>query len=1845
MTFLPWQHSLSLSGGVKNRRLKKSGKLTSKLIVELLEDRTVPALVSWTGAGGDFDWNNAANWGGTLPGAADDVVIDQAGITINHSAGSDDSINSLVTQSSVAVSGGSLLVASTSTIYGSLTLSATYGGSGNTTVFGTIQSTGGTLRGVGGQGSLVGLSGGTISGLSLQEGFDLSNPQNQTITWSGGLGLSSGSWFTNGGTLTLTDDSGISSNPGALFHNTVTGRLIKAGGSTSQELYYGSPFQVDTINDGLIRVDVGTIGLGYGIGLFENHGSIVAHAAAGQPKTTVWLLETMSSNGTIDADRVRFHGNSNSEIATITGSFKADVTEVNNVNVRMSGTVLGLGDVIIGTWGPGPFDLTGATFAPGTTTLPSLRLGGTLITSEDLTVTGTLSLAGTLRGVGGQGSLVGLSGGTISGLSLQEGFDLTNPQNQTITWSGGLGLSSGSWFTNGGTLTLTDDGGISSNPGALFHNTVTGRLIKAGGSTSQELYYGSPFQVDTINDGLIRVDVGTIGLGYGIGLFENHGSIVAHAAAGQPKTTVWLLETMSSNGTIDADRVRFHGNSNSEIATITGSFKADVTEVNNVNVRMSGTVLGLGDVIIGTWGPGPFDLTGATFAPGTTTLPSLRLGGTLITSEDLTVTGTLSLAGTLRGVGGQGSLVGLSGGTISGLSLQEGFDLTNPQNQTITWSGGLGLSSGSWFTNGGTLTLTDDGGISSNPGALFHNTVTGRLIKAGGSTSQELYYGSPFQVDTINDGLIRVDVGTIGLGYGIGLFENHGSIVAHAAAGQPKTTVWLLETMSSNGTIDADRVRFHGNSNSEIATITGSFKADVTEVNNVNVRMSGTVLGLGDVIIGTWGPGPFDLTGATFAPGTTTLPSLRLGGTLITSEDLTVTGTLSLAGTLRGVGGQGSLVGLSGGTISGLSLQEGFDLTNPQNQTITWSGGLGLSSGSWFTNGGTLTLTDDGGISSNPGALFHNTVTGRLIKAGGSTSQELYYGSPFQVDTINDGLIRVDVGTIGLGYGIGLFENHGSIVAHAAAGQPKTTVWLLETMSSNGTIDADRVRFHGNSNSEIATITGSFKADVTEVNNVNVRMSGTVLGLGDVIIGTWGPGPFDLTGATFASGTTTLPSLTINGGTLITGADLSVNGPFNWNGGTLAGVGGTGSLTVISDMTLYGNYNVSDFNLKNAGHAIWSGGTVQFYGEGSFTNLAGATFDDQIDGSFGSVDNNCPEFYNQGLFLKSGGNGPTNLHMMLINSGTVQIDHGQLVLGCGYAQTSPSDPLPPGIVLPPGVPDPGLYVPGPIEVTPSPTPPPVFSSFTQTVSGVLIEQIGGTIAGTQYGQLVVNGDVALNGIFQVQVLSPYVPTLGQQFLVIDNRGNNPIDGTFNWLPEGAMIWAGAYGFTISYVGGTGNDFVLTYSSLAQVYLSGHVFDDLNNDGVFNGSDVGITGVTLTLVNPSDVVFSTAITDSNGRYTFTGTFPADTYRIVENQPAGFLDGKEMAGSLGGTTNNNQDNNSITNIVLGASDIGMDYDFAELRPSRIQSLVWRDSDNDGEVDFGELAIDGVTITLTGTDDRGQTVNAGLSTDAQGIVEFINLRPGNYTLIETQPAGYNDGKDTLGTVNGLLTGNVTVNDQFSQIVLADAGSDAVNYNFGEIPAENSGVHAGQTASIGFWQNKNGQNLIKSLNGGAAATQLSNWLAATFPNMYGASAGISNLTGKTNQQVANLYVSLFKRNGQTSLGGPPKLDAQVLATALAVYVTKQSLAGTVAAAYGFEVSADGVGAATFNVGNKGAALGVSNNTTMSVLDILLSTNARTVNGVLYDVDGSGSISDTERSLRTQANDLFASINELGGI
>jgi hypothetical protein len=259
---------------------------------------------------------------------------------------------------------------------------------------------------------------------------------------------------------------------------------------------------------------------------------------------------------------------------------------------------------------------------------------------------------------------------------------------------------------------------------------------------------------------------------------------------------------------------------------------------------------------------------------------------------------------------------------------------------------------------------------------------------------------------------------------------------------------------------------------------------------------------------------------------------------------------------------------------------------------------------------------------------------------------------------------------------------------------------------------------------------------------------------------------------------------------------------------------------------------------------------------------------------------------------------------------------------------------------------------------------------------------------------------------------------------------------------------------------------------------------------------------------------------------------------------------------------------------------------------------------------------------------------------VATFINADPFGSAASYTATITWGDGAASAGTITGTgstlaVIGSHTYADPVNEVVKVTIShklgytASATVSDVATVTSLGQGVQHGLTGGIGFWQSKQGQALINSFNGGSASTALSAWLAASFPNLYGATAGAHNLTGETNAQVGAFFQGVFSLP-------PPQADAQVLAVALNVYATTSSLGGTAGVAYGFTVSVTGLGALSYNVGNDGAAFGVANNTTLNVYQLLRAVNKKAVKGALYNGDA---------TLQAQAADLFNSLNKAGTI
>jgi hypothetical protein len=230
----------------------------------------------------------------------------------------------------------------------------------------------------------------------------------------------------------------------------------------------------------------------------------------------------------------------------------------------------------------------------------------------------------------------------------------------------------------------------------------------------------------------------------------------------------------------------------------------------------------------------------------------------------------------------------------------------------------------------------------------------------------------------------------------------------------------------------------------------------------------------------------------------------------------------------------------------------------------------------------------------------------------------------------------------------------------------------------------------------------------------------------------------------------------------------------------------------------------------------------------------------------------------------------------------------------------------------------------------------------------------------------------------------------------------------------------------------------TFAELPPASIAGRVFHDIDADGVQDAGEPGIEGAEVSLSGTTDT--TSAITDSNGDYLFASLRPG-SYDVTAGEAAGYVDGLESAGSAGGVVDNTSaSSRSISDIALGVGQAATGYLFGDVRPASISGAVYVDADDDGAQDVTEAGIPGVAVTLTGTDMFGAAVSAETTTIAAGAYSIADLLPGTYTVTETQPAGYFDGKDTAGSVEGTVGA-----DSVSGIVLT-SGATATGYLFGE-------------------------------------------------------------------------------------------------------------------------------------------------------------------------------------------------------
>ena len=222
-----------------------------------------------------------------------------------------------------------------------------------------------------------------------------------------------------------------------------------------------------------------------------------------------------------------------------------------------------------------------------------------------------------------------------------------------------------------------------------------------------------------------------------------------------------------------------------------------------------------------------------------------------------------------------------------------------------------------------------------------------------------------------------------------------------------------------------------------------------------------------------------------------------------------------------------------------------------------------------------------------------------------------------------------------------------------------------------------------------------------------------------------------------------------------------------------------------------------------------------------------------------------------------------------------------------------------------------------------------------------------------------------------------------------------------------------------------------------------VFVDINYDGLQDGGDLPLEGVTVTLRDAltGNVVTTNAfgetfsgmtVTDASGFYLFDSLYPGEYYvefdvgtvpgspflvPTTENVNGGSLDPDDSDVNFMGL--------SDTADVSMSGDSNLTLDAGYFYPKVVGDTVFVDENFDGLQDAGDSPLAGVTVTLydavTGNvvmmDAFGDMITGTQVTDANGFYLFDSLPPGEYyvTFDVTTVPGSPVLAPTLENING--------------------------------------------------------------------------------------------------------------------------------------------------------------------------------------------------------------------------------------
>ena len=199
---------------------------------------------------------------------------------------------------------------------------------------------------------------------------------------------------------------------------------------------------------------------------------------------------------------------------------------------------------------------------------------------------------------------------------------------------------------------------------------------------------------------------------------------------------------------------------------------------------------------------------------------------------------------------------------------------------------------------------------------------------------------------------------------------------------------------------------------------------------------------------------------------------------------------------------------------------------------------------------------------------------------------------------------------------------------------------------------------------------------------------------------------------------------------------------------------------------------------------------------------------------------------------------------------------------------------------------------------------------------------------------------------------------------------------------------------------TGSVIDVNFGFVKPASVGDKVWMDVDRDGLQDGDEPAMPGVTVTLMRADGSAVTDAsgnpvgavTTDANGKYVFENLLPGD-YKVSFQAPAGF----EATTSDAGDDRAADSNGASASVTLVQGQTDDTIDFGAVGTGVIGDQLFVDVNQNGgnAPDAGDKVLPGVKVTLIWTGPGGITRTYETTTDADGTYKFENLLPGDYKV----------------------------------------------------------------------------------------------------------------------------------------------------------------------------------------------------------------------------------------------------------